>query len=1103
MDEQSYYEHSLIGLDTISQYAEASSMSNERTADATERIASSVSDFIKQYNKASSKKDTKGKSGKTTSIGGSVSDIVKAVKEFDGSAKEQGDNMINFFSRFHSDVVSKYDEKTTDGFGDTINMLAMTVTSIDSMLKSASKITPTMAETLASSVERILKGFDKITPESAQAFNTIVDTLSNNVLNLGQSLSKSIPYYVKAQVAVPLVTKTIKQLMDVGRNADITPQDAETVSRIIETLASNVFVLGQSLARSSKYYKAAEPAIPVIGKVITNLITTIYENLGGKDDLDRALLAAQTIEVLSRGVFSLAKSLAFSAPLMILAIPGAAAFRVVMKIISPALQQLSKVAPEIRDGSKALRGMALSILLFSGSIVLSALTLRTLEGNDILRLTALFGAMAVGALVFYAIGNYAVPIIKGSIAVISMAASIWLFGLGIKSATENIPDLGKVGLLALELGGLALTYGIMGSFATNILLGALSVAAIGLSLMLLSNPLKSIAGTLGESGDVLWKLPVLLTALGVTYAAAGIPVVAGFILLGAGAMAAIGGSLILLATGLKKMTEIQMTAEDAKNIEYAISGTIKGFTNGFKGLSLKEAITLPLKIAGVGAMGLSLRVFAGGIGKWKEEASDWGKKDTDQLIYTINSLSKAFAVAGSTEGQKKLFGFKVGKNDTERGIASTMKMGRNLRKLAKGISEWQEMDLSQEDMQVLSDNITRVLTTIPNIFSAIGKSQREDSSNQMSVLGVSFGIPFTKTDVELGISSTMKMGNNLKNLADGISAWKDMPLTPEVMQTITDNITRVLTTIPNIFAAIGKSQREDSANQVSVLGVSFGIPFTKTDVELGISSTMEMGTNLKTLADGVFAWKEGGKGGFKSEDLPKIQENILTVLSSIPSAFAAIGKEDRETTKGILWWKKGDVERGVDLFKTIGPTIKFVADLVMGFKDVPDVTTHAENIGKSVSTILMHVASGLEHYDDSKIKILKDLPKPLGELTKVFKEWGEIFKDFMNMDFVKVEEAAVLALKLNRIQKGLEYEDTTVETEGVGETKSIETKPKKNKEKSAAEIRKEAENQIMSQLLEVMNNMQQTMMMNTAAITEMKDQMLSGVLKTKEVSNDF
>jgi len=1102
MDEQTYYEHSLTGLEAIAEYSRVSSESNERTADATENIAHSVSDFIKQYQKAN-KKEGKKKSGDAAGIGGSISDIIEAVKQFDEPMKEKGNDMIDFFSRLHTDAISKYTGKSADGISDTVDMLVMTVERIDSMLKSASKITPSTVEVLSSSVEKILSGFDKITPESAQAFNTIVDTLLTNVLSLGQSLAKSIPYYIKAQISVPLVTSTLKQLMNVGKDSGITPEDAQAMSTIVESLANNVLVLGQSLSRSAKFYKAAEPAIPLIGRVITNLITTIYENLGGKDDLDRALVAADTIQVLSKGVFSLAKALAFSAPLMVLSIPGALAFRVVMKIISPALSQLSRVAPEIGEGSKALRHMSLSILMFSGSIVLSALALRALQMSDIPKLAALFGAMGIGALVYYQLGRYGKEIVKGSLAVLAMSGATFLFALALKTSVDAMPNLGQIGLLILGLGGLALTYGIIGSFATNILLGALAVAGIGLSLWLLSNPLKTIAGTLNESGDVLWKLPVLLTGLGVVYAAAGVPVVAGLIVLGAAAFAAIGGSLLLIAAGIKSMSEISMTTEDAMNLKFAIKGVIEGFTEGFSGLSVKEALTLPLKIAGVAAMGVSLRVLAGGIGKWKEDAGDWSKADTNQLTYTINSLSKAFAVAGSTKGQTKIFGFKVGKNDAERGIASTMKMGRNLKRLAKGIGEWKEMDLTEEEMQVISNNITRVLTTIPNIFSAIGKSQREDSSNQATVLGITFGIPFTKTDVELGIESTMKMGKNLKNLADGISAWKDMPLTPEVMQTITDNITRVLTTIPNIFAAIGKTQRENSTNQVDLLGVTFSVPFTQTDVELGIESTMEMGTNLKTLAEGVFAWKEGGEGGFKSEDLPGIQANILKVLSSIPSAFAAIGREDRELESGILWWKKGDVERGVDLFKTIGPTIKSVADLVMGFKDVPDVTKHAENIGTSVSTILMHVSSGLEHYDSAKIKILKDLPKPLNELTKIFKEWGEIFKGFMDMDFAKVEEAAVLALKFDRIQKGLAYEDIEVDVDGDIKTKSIETKPKK-KDKAAdkAAIAASSETDLIPKLLEVMEGMQQMIGMNTLAMQEMKDHLMGGIIKTKEMSNN-
>ena len=603
-----------------------------------------------------------------------------------------------------------------------------------------------------------------------------------------------------------------------------------------------------------------------------------------------------------------------------------------------------------------------------------------------------------------------------------------------------------------------------------------------------------------DNGDILWKLPVLLTGLGAVYALAGTPPIPLLIMAGAAAFATIGGSLMVISAGLKKMSEINMTQEDSMNMRYAIEGVVRGFSESFRGMTVKEAVTLPLKITAVAGMGGALALLGIGLGKYKDAASGWDEEDTDQLNYMITSLSESFALAGSPDGMSKIFGFKVGKSDTERGIDSTMRMGKNLRRLSQGIKEWKEMDLSEQDMQIISDNVTRVLTTIPNIFAAIGKSEREDSPNQMDILGVKFGIPFTKTDTELGIQTTMKMGNNLKMLADGITAWKDMPLTETDLQVVSDNITRVLTTIPNIFAGIGKSQREDSTNQLDFLGMSFSIPFTKTDVELGIESTMKMGDNLKTLSDGVMAWKD-----FDASSLVQIQDNILSVLGAIPSAFAEIGKEERETSKGILWWKKGDVERGAQVFDTVGPTLRSVADLVMGFKDIPDVASHAENMGKGVSTILQHLATGVGYFDDGKIKLLEDLPEPLSQLTKVFLEWKDIFKDFMQMDFAKVEEAAVLALKLDRIQRGLRYGEAETETDDGLTTQGIKTSSTGEANAANAAVAPTiaaAESEMMKQLLIVLSELQQGVTLNTAAVVEVKEHLMAGTIKTKNVGDD-
>lgn len=1043
MDEQAYYEHSLQGLEAIAQYQEAAAEQLGRTADASEHLAGSVSELIKEYQKENTKKSKN--SGSSVLMGGSVSDILNAVRGFDDKSQAKADAVIDFFSKFHTDVIGKY------------------------------------------------------TGESTDAFNTTIDGISNNILTLGESLSKVAPYYAKSAQVLPMVAHAVTELMAVVGKDGKTVEEAQVTKIVIETMANNVLVLGQSLARSTKFYKAAEPAIPIIGRVITNLISTIHQNLGGKDDLERAMLAAQTIEVLSRGIFGLSKALAISAPLMVLAIPGAAAFSAVMRIMSPAMNKLAMNADDIREGSRAMRHLSLTMLMFSGSMALSAMVMSTMDAKDIPKFVGLFAAMGVGALVYNQIGKHSSSIIKGSLGVMAMSGATLIFAKATHLAVETVPDPAKLALLALEIGGMALVYGLIGNFSTNILMGSLSVAAMGLSLMILSKPLGNMADTMDEHGDMLWKMPVMLTGLATVYAAAGIPVVSGFIMLGAASFAAIGGSLILLSSGVKKMTEINMTEEQANNMQFTIQAVVRGFAHSFRDVSVKEAATLPLKMAAIAGMGASLAILGMGVGKYKQKAGDWDEEDSDQLVYTISSLSQAFATAGSTDGQSKLFGFNVGKNDTQRGIDATMKMGRNLRRLASGISEWKEMDLTEDDMQLISDNVMRVLTTIPNIFAAIGKSEREDSANQAEILGVKFGIPFTKTDTELGIQSTMKMGKNLKNLADGIRAWKDMPLTPADLQIVSDNITRVLTTIPNVFAAIGKSQREDSANQVSFLGMNFGVPFTKTDVELGVESTMKIGENLKTLSDGVMSWAD-----FDTASLPQIQENILSVLGAIPSAFAAIGKEDRDTATGALWWKKGDVERGAAIFDTIGPTIKSVADLVMGFKDVPDVSTHAENIGLGISTILGHVAKGASHFDDDKIKILEDLPKPLSKLTDVFKDWSDIFKDFMDLDFAKVEEAAVLAIKLDRIQKGLYYEDAVVETDEVPEVQEAGTYSAAVTAAAAATAANPAAstNQIMAQLLTAINQLQQSVNANTNAVSDIKEQLVAGTIKTKDMSNN-
>jgi hypothetical protein len=83
-----------------------------------------------------------------------------------------------------------------------------------------------------------------------------------------------------------------------------------------------------------------------------------------------------------------------------------------------------------------------------------------------------------------------------------------------------------------------------------------------------------------------------------------------------------------------------------------------------------------------------------------------------------------------------------------------------------------------------------------------------------------------------------------------------MKITEKDLDAITYNVSKVLNTIPSIFATIG--QRDKGGSSGSLISSIFGSDFSKGDIEQGIQSTEKLGTNLKNLADGIMAWSSKG-----------------------------------------------------------------------------------------------------------------------------------------------------------------------------------------------------------------------------------------------------
>ena len=851
---------------------------------------------------------------------------------------------------------------------------------------------------------------------------------------------------------IPFISDLVKGMNVDGKTLD----DKLKVADIISKLSSGISGLANNIFTSAVKLRVARPMI----SWITGSLNKLVQGFSYKNSVDEAKNAAQSIDIISKSILDLSWKVTLAAPLLLVAAPALVIFKGFLMLAQWTFKNIKP--DEIATGAISLGKMGLGFVAFSGGLALSAFILKGIvsevgsgDFTSIGSLGILFGSLALTLLLFKTLSNDSGMLAKGAlgVALISLSLPVFAMSISVSSTLISANPLAVVGSL-LTLSGFALLYNYMGKSVGNIAYGSLAAFAIGVSLLILSAGLVPLIKTFAENPVAslvsIIGLPVGLIALGAAYAALGLGIE--LIVPGAIAAAAIGRSLQLVGKGLQAIFNIPVvTEEKAKGMYMGIRAMIKGFSSA----SVVDIAKISFAIPAIIGMSLALPGIASGISKWDAVSGSWTPENAKTLEYTIGSLSKAFALAGSTEGQTRVFGFPIGKNDVERGIASTMKMGNNLHVLADGIFAWSSKGKIGKDIQgeipTIVGNIESVLNAIPFVFANIGQRERGQTPGYRSLLGLLVGNDFSHGDVEAGIRSTMKISDNLITLADGIVAWSSKGKIGKDIQgeipTIVGNIESVLNTIPFIFANIGQRDRGQTPGYRSLWGTIFGSDWSKGDVEAGIASTMRLGSNLKSLADGIFAWSSKGKKGKDIQgEMPTIVGNIEGVLKAIPQAFATIGKQNKETEG---WWSDGDIEAGIALVKDLSPILQSVAAVVNSFQG-KNATVTGMDIGygirnifaginqaaliskdgssiKSVTTSLNQVSNGLNNVQKytrlayAEINRLVGVTKPFENFLKLFVEFTrqltEQNKMFATLKVGNVTEYSKLIEKLTEFGK--------------------------------------------------------------------------------------
>lgn len=633
--------------------------------------------------------------------------------------------------------------------------------------------------------------------------------------------------------------------------------------------------------------------------------------------------------------------------------------------------------------SKLDRG-AKDLAILSGSMVLLAGALFVFNKVEYASILKAGAALAMVGTAAYLLSKSSVDY-KSSLGIGILAGSMVVLGFAIQQFKGvGIDD---VGVAMASLAGVAAASLLLKNVGTSGVMAALSIAAIGGSLVVLGFGLGEFKkNSLGMMEAV--NLGLTLTVLSVGYSAIGAASTA--ILLGAAAIGAIGGSIILLGAGLGL---IKTNTPDQKTIEsfgMAMTGILASFVSLGNPLYV---VPLALGLANSAMMSVSLLALGGSmalLGKMtmptpeqirnfgiaatgiRTAFTSFGVMDSVKLLAltpvilsmaastlmlggAINLLSKmstdpvatsnAVASLGSfVNGVKDVFG-KIKSEDTDaihRGIASLSGVGNMVKSLSEGIVAIGAMQFNEYAVEngklVLKSTRAYTQADFDNVGIGIGKVISAISS-PLEKAGDSGGW-FTSNKVKKGIEALSSIGTVVTPLTNSISAFTSAGIDRNAVDSYASNMSALIN--GTIRIATGMQIPDDAIKKSTLLSqiVSPQYNILKT---IG-STDLDKQVKAVNAIAGAFASMKDNINAFDMEHLNKTSElmrnmadvakgdHTQALIDAISSLSDAIGSARSFATQG---GGVGAVSSGVTFNAVTGksqPTTLMEANIGMSAK---------------------------------------------------------------------------------------------------------------------------------------------------------------------------
>lgn len=842
---------------------------------------------------------------------------------------------------------------------------------------------------------------------------------------------------------------------------DLTEEDSQEMmkqSMVLGHLADAILNFGQSMA----IFAAMTPII-LFGATSFFLTMRIIKLAMGGDFLSNVfgVFIEDQIGVFADNIMRLGLVLVAYAALSPIILIGALAFWTTIAILKGALNRLGA-----NSGAPALSWFSREIMGKKGALLISIDNVRRLAYSILVFGTVMSLATPfliiglIGSIAFYfTINNFLIPAIRklgDKRRAKTFKNAIVHSGLILATMILLLPTmlmLGVIGLISplIALGALVISFAMpliskafagMGKLLSQVAQGALVVALIGLSLIPLAFGLLIFAQAF-KATDSPWEFMgwtiALTSGLGLAMTGLGVVVAltAGAAFLGPLMIAAIGGSLIALAEGLKRMKDLDFTEEDAAKLTTTLAGVKAAFmgTEGNPGgffAKLKGALSgamdsvkIIAAAAGYAAAGMALTSLSKGLTAYKE--LKWDDEDSLSLTNMLVGVSAAFAAAGGQDQVQaggllgKLTGMKVSK--TEEGIRSVLKAGDALTGIATGLIGFKKLIDSKIKFGTPDANgnyeegtmghaVTTTMSFVNKAFAAIGEQGNVQGGGFFDTL-----FQIKRNKVEEGIRSVQGAGDALSGIANGLMGFQKLVQSKIVFGTfdkatgtwtpgsLGEAVTNTMAFVQTAFASIADAGNVEASG---FWGSVFS--YEKNKVQEGIDSVKGAGAELEGIANGLLGFQKLVKSKIVFGTYDKatkkwtegsLGEAVTNTMSFVQTAFAAIadgGKTEQSGFWGSLFGiEQSKVKEGIESVQGAGDVLNKIADGLNKFKGIEDT----EGTSQKISDVVKIVSTAFE-----KVSKMDDTEEAVKLIEATAKAYKDISKSSNEMNIEAISTTA-------------------------------------------------------------------------------------------------